>query len=227
MKGCFEIKTGCVYYPFSAVDYPFHTLVEELFDVSDLSRLHYISPEKYTKLFEVGSDSSTAFHKKFYDKLRSGWVDMELMYEQFIKYVIAHNIDGDFLYQKFPTFRVHLPGNVAVGRFHKDAEFGHPKGEKNFIIPLTFSNGTDSIWVESECNKGDYEPMELYVGELIYFNGNELTHGNKVNEEEKTRVSMDFRVLPLSEYILGGTAEASVTQKQKFVEGEYYKLFKQ
>ena len=65
-------------------------------------------------------------------------------------------LSEDFLYQKFPTFRVHLPNNIAVGKFHKDADFGHPKGEINFIIPLTDSYGSASVWVESEENKADF-----------------------------------------------------------------------
>lgn len=188
--------------------------------------IHETTSEDYSEEFKVGMDSITEFHKKFYDKYREGWGEMESWYNDiFIKWVIAPLIDEDFLYQKFPNIRFHLPNNVAVGKTHKDSDFGHPKFEINFIIPLTESDDTASIWVESEPDKGDFEPMIMRVGELIQFNGNELTHGNKLNLTGKTRVSLDFRVLPISKYNPNNT-NTSLTKKTKFIEGEYYKLFK-
>lgn len=209
---------------FSQYDYDFVKIIRELFGVKELEDIHQSTSEEYKEQFQVGKDSSTVFHTKFYDKYRAGWGELQSLYDLFIRNVIAPDIKEDFLYQKFPTFRVHLPGNVAVGAFHNDAEFSHPKGEMNFIIPLTNSDGTASVWVESEPGKKDFEPIEMVVGRLIYFNGNELTHGNKMNETDKTRVSMDFRILPISKYHPEESQE-SVTRKTKFVEGEYYNRF--
>jgi len=61
-----------------------------------------------------------------------------------------------------------LPGNVAVGAFHNDAEFGHPEGEVNFIIPMTDSDNTGSVWVESEEGKKDFTPIRLRTGWLVF-----------------------------------------------------------
>lgn len=207
--------------PYDIYKYPFLKLIQELLGTNDLQSVD----EKHEGLFQVGNDSKTSFHDLFYSKYRSGWEEMEKVYNDFIEDEIAASVREDFLVQKFPTFRVHLNSNVAVGAFHKDADFNHPKGEINFVIPLTNSNDTASIWVESEPDKGDFEPMIMKVGEYIQFNGNELTHGNKVNDTGLTRVSMDFRILPLSMYHPEQNSE-SVTRKTKFVEGEYYKLFK-
>lgn len=189
-----------------------------------LDSLHFLVQGKYKELFEVGADSSTVFHKAFYDKYREGWEQMEQLYYDFICDHIAPSLVEDFLYQKFPTFRVHLPGNIAVGRFHFDAEFGHPQGEINYIIPFTNSSDTGSVWIESEKGKGDFKAIDLNIGELVQFNGNQLTHGNKVNETGETRVSMDFRILPISMYNEGQIGE-SMTRKTKFIEGEYYKRY--
>lgn len=55
------------------------------------------------------------------------------------------------IYQKKPTFRVHLPNNVgnayngtslvltslAVGKKHRDYDYFHPPGEINFWLPFT------------------------------------------------------------------------------------------
>jgi hypothetical protein len=193
--------------------------------LSGLEFLHNLCEEKYNKLFEVGSDSSTIFHKLFYDRYKGGWDSMVETYEMFIHIIVAPLFDEDFLYQSFPTARFHLPGNVAVGHFHTDSEFHHPAGEVNFIIPLTNSEDTASVWVESEPGKEDFEDIKLRIGELIQFNGSVLKHGNKVNTTDRTRVSMDFRILPVSRYD-ESLAQKSMTTKTKFVEGEYYKRFK-
>ncbi len=208
---------------FNSYKYNFHDLIGGI--LTKLEDLHFLAEGKYPDLFEVGKDSSTIFHQAFYDKYRSGWPEMQKMYEDFISEVVAPEYGGDFLFQKFPTFRVHLPKNIAVGRFHYDAEFGHPLGEVNYIIPLTDSAGTSTLWIESEHGKGDYQEVPLMIGGLVKFNGNQLTHGNYVNETAKTRVSMDFRILPLSLHAPVQVNE-SVTTKTKFIEGEYYKRFK-
>lgn len=211
---------------YSAEKYNFQKVIGHAMPISDkMEELHRFVFEKYDKLFEVGMDSSTVFHKMFYDKYRAGWPELVNLYELFIKNRISNLFDGDFLYQAFPTFRVHLPDNVAVGAFHNDAEFGHPKGEKNFIIPLTDSEDTASVWVESEPGKKDFTAMHLMPGTFIMFNGNELTHGNKVNLTGKTRVSIDFRCLSLKDYDENNNS-TSITRKTKFIIGEYYKLFK-
>lgn len=213
------------YIPFDESRFDFVSIIEVVFPGSRLDDLHSNAWGVYKELFKIGKDSSTEFHESFYNRYRAGWEHMETAYENFIKDVVAPVFSEDFLFQKFPTFRVMLPNNVAVGAFHNDAEFGHPEGEVNFIIPLTNSDDTASVWVESEEGKKDFSPIKLRVGWLAQFNGNKLTHGNKTNSTLKTRVSMDFRVLPMSKYH-EDQAKESITRKTKFIEGQYYKRFK-
>jgi len=196
--------------------------VKKIFKTKHLDILHLLTKEQYP-LFEVGKDSSTVFHKFFYDTYRAGWPEFVVCYNRLIRDVIRPLYNEPILYQTFPTFRVHLPDNIAVGAFHTDSEFGHPAGEVNYVLPMTDSGNTASIWVESEPGKMDFEPMEMFTGEIIEFLGNKLTHGNKVNRTGQTRVSIDFRVLPLSKYSEVNIGE-SLTQKTKFKVGEYYKL---
>lgn len=213
-------KPGYELFKFSPFRHDFLTPLAKLFGTEQLDQLY----EEHDHLFQVGDDSKTSFHTKFYDRYRKGWFAMEFLYSRFIIEVVAPMIPEDFLFQKFPTFRVHLYGNVAVGAFHTDSEFNHPEGEINFIIPLTNSGGTACPWVESEPGKGDYTPIPLELGKLVRFNGNKLSHGNKVNGTQLTRLSMDFRILPISFYKEGAGGE-SLTRGTKFVEGEYYKRF--
>ena len=54
------------------------------------------------------------------------------------------------------------------------------------------------IFTESEENKGDFQPIMAEYGECIEWNASFLTHGNKINRTDITRVSFDFRVIPRS-----------------------------
>lgn len=210
--------------PYDNVKFDFVRIIKDLFETYYLEGLHeHVKADEYKELFEVGHDSSTIFHKKFYDKFRAGWPELQNLYDSFVK-EISYLYHEDFLYQAFPTFRVHLPNNVAVGAFHNDAEFHHPDGETNYIIPLTKSTDTASCWVETQPGKKDFYPMTMIPGFIIAFNGNKLTHGNKVNLTGATRVSMDFRILPISKYDENNSSE-SITTNTKFKEGQYYKRF--
>lgn len=210
---------------YSTHKYNFHELVSELFGNTQLRLLHTIQKQEYPELFKVSFDSISEFHQMFYNKYHKGWVEFEFLYFEFIKNVIAPFYDKSFLYQKFPTFRVHLLNQVSVGAFHTDADFGHPKFETNYIIPLTNSIETATIWVESLPGVKDYQPVSMIKGFCIKFNGNKLSHGNKVNETGLTRVSLDFRVITLADYNRNGSVGKSITQKTKFTEGAYYSKF--
>ncbi len=205
-------------------EYNFKGLIQELFDCRNLNYLHSRSTKEYNDLFEVGKDSCTEFHDIFYKKYHAGWPEMQKMYDDFIRDVISWHFDEDILVQKFPTFRVHLPGNLAVGDFHTDAKFHHPAGEINFIVPMTCSEGTASVWIESAPGRKDYQPAIMDNRKFIKFNGNILSHGSKVNDTGKTRVSFDFRVLPVSCYN-PSAAGSSITMHKQFLEGEYYTRF--
>ena len=60
---------------------------------------------------------------------------------------------------------------------------------------------TNSIYIESEAGKKDFKSIELNPGELFHFNGNKCTHYNEKNKENKLRISLDFRIILLNDYI--------------------------
>ena len=80
------------------------------------------------------------------------------------------------------------------------------------------------MWLESVPGLGDFKPVEMEVGEYTIFYGNKCAHGNKENKTGKTRVSMDFRVLPYDKYD-ESSAKSSATAGTKFVLGHYYNLY--
>jgi len=49
-----------------------------------------------------------------------------------------------------------------------------------------------------------------------------LTHGNKVNRTTKTRVSIDFRVIPMSRYF--GSEHLTINANIPFKVGGYYEV---
>ena len=78
------------------------------------------------------------------------------------------------------------------------------------------------IWAESEEDKGDHAPMNADYGEFYAWDGNNLEHGNKLNETDETRISFDFRVITKSDYNNRKDKGGSVTSDTKFILGQYY-----
>ena len=209
--------------------YKFRELVQEVFGCKQLENLHLIRrdlfpDEKVLSKPWPFNENTSAYHRVFYDKLDDGWEDIENSYELFIENEIKPLSDESFLYQKFPTFRVNLPDLKSVNKWHNDSDedHKHPDGEINFHFGVTDCFDTNAIWVESKPKKEDFQPINIKYGEFAEFNGNKCTHGNKINKTNVTRISFDFRVLPISKY-KAGKNKTSATQSNKFEVGEYYK----
>ena len=93
--------------------------------------------------------------------------------------------------------------------------------ELNYFLPITDAFYTNTIWAESEEDKGDYSPMNCKYGEIIQWDGSNLMHGNKINKTGKCRISVDFRVIKQSKYI--ESDHETINTKTKFGIGGYYK----
>ena len=202
-------------------EYAFREVVCNWLENYDLSKLHYV--EQYEH-FERETDQSTKWHKKFYDMIRTD-ESFNDTYVKFLTDVIKPRYGEKIVYQKIPTFRVHLPGNIAVGEFHKDkhyrnVEWAEKVKETNYYLPLTAAYGTNTIWAESEEDKGDFKPFNSNYGECVEWNASNLTHGNKDNLTSNTRVSFDFRVIPKSRYI--DSNHLTINTKIPFGIGGYY-----
>ena len=206
--------------------YKFIEYVENLFQ-SELNNLHNIQKQEYKLLTEVGKDSNTEFHKKFYNRLDEGW-EIQDEYEKFIKNEVLPFLGlNEAMVQKFPTFRVMLPNNVAILFNHHDSQelYNHPIGEINFIMGLTNMYDTNTVNVEMMPRFDKYEKILLNAGETICFNGNLCNHNNEINKTGKTRVSFDFRILPLN-YYDDNYNKYSASTNTKYIEGAYYKRMK-
>lgn len=204
---------------YDIISFPFKSKLENIFQISNLSDLN-----DDIEIFTREKDQSTNWHKLFYNWARTD--EFIQMYDKFILEIIKPLYNEQIVYQAIPTFRVCYPNNIAVGEFHKDkyyrnGEWAAKVKEDNFFLPFTDAFGTNTIWVESEEDKGDFSPINCNYGECIQWDGCNLSHGNKINITGKARVSVDFRVIRYSNYIPSDSE--SINTKIKFQIGGYYK----
>ena len=209
------------WFQYDVTRYNFVKEIERLYSITDLSEIHneWLNAKTYDVLDDVETDQLTVYHKKFYDEVSTKTKFYDVYYS-FINDVIKPLFNEDILYQRIPTFRVHQPNNLAVAEYHRDGDYSHSEHEINFYLPLTKAWGTNTIWAETEFDKKDFQPIEVEVGEFVMWNGANLLHGNKLNDTNKSRVSVDFRVLPISKY--EDSDKTSITNKTPMKIGEYW-----
>jgi hypothetical protein len=207
---------------FNTNKYSFKEQIEKVFDTKDLSLLHQSLDYECELLDNVALDQSTDHHKKYYEN-----IDNTLfysIYQSFMREQIRPLFNEAIIYQKIPTFRVQLPNNFGVAAFHKDKDYSHYSNEINIFLPMTEAKDTNTIWTESEEDKGDFSPLEASYGDYYIWDGANLNHGNKANVSGKTRVSVDFRFIPYSEYKASNKVSTGI--QTKMILGEYFEVLK-
>lgn len=203
-------------YSYDTSVYDFHSKVSDILEERDLENLH--QQETY-EVFTRKTDQSTKWHKKFYDNSSL----LNELYVKFIREFIQPIFNNEkVVYQKIPTFRVHLVGNLSVGEFHRDRDYRHSTDEINFWVPLMNTYSTNTIWMESKEGLNDLNPIEVKYGEVLRFDGANLLHGNHINDTEITRVSMDFRVIPYSQF--NPSLKSSIHTNKRFDIGDYFEV---
>ena len=193
-------------------EFNFITLTRVLLGESNLEKL-----STRHQLITRKTDQNTFWHSRFYTGLDQDPLFL-MTYRAFVQQVIALVIGEPFYWQKIPTLRIHLRDNLAVGEFHTDKSYNHPDGETNFWVPLTRAFKTATI--QLEMKNGDTTYVALRPGLFLQFDANEVPHGNKINRELISRVSFDFRILPVRFYV---PSEArTINTGVRFAPGEYY-----
>ena len=118
-------------------------------------------------------------------------------------------------YQSIPSVRIQLPGDISVD-FHADMFYGHGDNILNYWMPITkvFDSNTMQI-INEEDSKNliaetktlkesirDFnqkcisvsKPLNIEYGEVYKFHSAQL-HGTLTNKTDRTRVSIDFRMV--------------------------------
>ena len=207
-------------YSYNLDEYNFRHEIEKMFGTDQLERIHEIEDCDFG-ILDMETDQTTYLHKKFYEKVEE--TNFLNDYKKFLKDVILPHFNEDLLYQKIPTFRIQVPDNISVAEFHNDKSYSHSPDEVNIFLPITEAKETYTIWSESQENLGDYSPMNAEYGEYYIWDGANLKHGNKINESNISRFSVDFRVLPYSKYDENNMQE-TITTKIKLKLGSYFDL---
>ena len=194
-------------------------VVQRYFGEMPLERLH--DGASYP-LFDRASDQSTSIHRAFYERVvpEPSW---NAAFMAFVRGVVRPAFGEPIAYQSIPTFRVHLPGNVAVGEFHTDRQYGHAAETVNVWVPLTDADATATIHIAPSPDPTPPEgcrPVDVAFGHYLVFDGVNFIHGNRTNEEGYTRVSIDLRVIPMAAY--RDSDERSVNTGARLAVGDYY-----
>tara|TARA_B110000091_G_C13796775_1_gene468221 strand:- start:51 stop:2345 length:2295 start_codon:yes stop_codon:yes gene_type:complete len=100
-----------------------------------------------------------------------------------------------FYYQYPPTLRLQPGPNKQHGRTHRDAEYGHQRGELNFWMPVSYYSLTrTTLFVENSPGSKQFHPLALEYGKVGRFHGTLCHHYSPPNLSMCTRVSFDFRI---------------------------------
>lgn len=199
-------------FAYDTVQYPFRKVIERHLGTGDLEELAPDCP-----LVTRETDQASPLLRRLYG-IGPAFFGL---YRAFVEEVIRPLFGEAILYQNIPNFRVAFTENLAVGEFHRDRDYGHSSAEVNFIVPFTRAYETSATWIESEDGKGDFRPYNLAKGEVLVFPGANLRHGNHPNRTGKNRMSMDFRVLRMSDY--APTDKKTVNSGIPFKIGGYWK----
>lgn len=168
----------------------------------------------------VLNDRDTDLHQTFYTDIKSsthpideynpvidgytGYTQFKTLYCNLISDIHKqfYPTENAIIYQSFPSIRIQYPQSVAVPpHYDSDSIGNHPIGEQNFIIPITQMVNTNTLWIESSPGKKDFKSIDMEYGQLLYFNGNTCTHFNKQNLEGRLRISLDFRIILVKDYL--------------------------
>ena len=176
----------------------------------NLEDLHEIF-EEHQELLQKGTDQSTIFHKAIYssfDDPNYCFTEFCVNYRKLSLEVLVILKDqtgykGEWAIQRFPTIRIQFPNNLSVFEFHRDSNYSHPIGEINCFYAINNCYQSSALQVERNLGFEDYVPLNLNPGQYALLNTSIYKHGDILNETKKTRISMDFRFIPISKLTEG------------------------
>lgn len=207
--------------------YQFKEIISKLLECNNLSKIHQEKNfEEFIKesINDTHKFQQSEYHQKYYQNFSL----IKPIYEDLLLNIIKPLYNGEkIIYQSIPTFRLHFPNGLSVGMFHKDKDlrdydWHESIKEDNYYLPFTKAYESNTIWYETEEDKGDYTPMNCEYGELVQWDGTNLKHGNKINTTDDTRISIDFRVT--TETYFHNNSKKSKNAKTVFTIGGYYNI---
>lgn len=199
----------------------FHNLLSDYFDLelnsNNSGLLHKFIPKKYSKY----SNGATKITDIFYDKVSFFKKNYILILKELRKL-----IKKDFYFQKYPTFRIHMPHPTShkyYPYFHSDILFGHPPYEINVFATLNkVTNKKDGHGLRILNLKKSLSLFSKYKFNLEQMNEDRFSNDKKLFSQSKlysknnknllifdtrcyhsvmplnnhTRISIDVRLMP-------------------------------
>lgn len=193
------------------------------FDIADICDLHQ---EVHLDILRTGTDQSTIFHEVVYKEFDNGAISevtrnyYNLLREWYLELAQEHSI-SDWAMQRYPSLRIHLPSNVSVFEFHRDSDYNHPLGEINHFLSVNQSISTASLHIERDLGWSNFIPLELKPFESAIINTSIFKHGDFINKEGYTRISIDFRAIPIS-ILESLPTKYSLTKTKMFTINDYF-----
>lgn len=213
----------------------------------ELEQLHnYLSDEMRAYNFDDGVNKISTF---FYETDN----EIMQVYYRFIRLLRMNFVKEPFWFQKTPTIRLHCPNsknNHHYPRYHTDVGYGHPPEEINIWIPFTKHvkehgfrvmdvEHSKQILEQFNFNYSDFihsaihdkafshacdqlaKPVTTELGKMFAFDSRCVHTGEPLTAH--SRVSMDVRILPLSQYDkMQITYQGSGRRKIIFAPGHCY-----
>ena len=201
--------------PYDAGEFPFAATVAGLLGVDDLERLHELGRRADPAHHDQDSDDHAIFY--------AGYETVRPLYDRFLREWLLPRHGEALAVQRVPTFRVHRPGGTAVAEFHRDSDYHHQPATRNYWLPLTRAFGTNSMWIEDEPGADTYAPAVVSPGEVFRFDAVGHRHGNYANTTDVSRVSFDFRAMPLREFVDQGLSTVNAGRRMDLT-GYYRRL---
>lgn len=184
---------------FDENSFPLHTALAEALQVSALSRIHEL--DEYQVLAPLLEPEQRLGFHRIYDNFVTSFC-IPLLHSLAISKRVLHDHARSshdcvtYRYQAFPTINIVRPG-AAARPPHCGASDGHSVGCLFFHIPLTPSQGTSALYVESHPGREDWHPLQTKSVGLgyLYDGARCLQFGLERTNQQTSRVSLDFCIM--------------------------------
>jgi hypothetical protein len=196
------------------------------FNALSLESLHLTLSNVGNSLFIRGSDQASPIHKALYKEFDKGLkssivVTYRKLAAEWVTLLENQTDIQEWAVQRYPSLRVQFPMNISVFEFHRDSDYNHPLGEINHFLAITRCENSAALHLEQNLGWEDFVPLNLEASQSAIINTSIFKHGDLVNYENFTRVSVDFRAIPLN--VLERSASMpSITTNKSFNTDDYF-----
>ena len=101
---------------YSTEKYPFGDIISKILGCDEINKIHLT--ENFSDLIKKSVDDTHKFQQsEYHQKYYNNFSLIEDLYKQFLSDVVKPLYGGEkIVYQKIPTFRIHFPNGMSVGK---------------------------------------------------------------------------------------------------------------